>query len=324
MSMGSTLARFHANASGKRFPHGHAPKAAGFTLIELLVVIAIIAILIGILLPALGKARRTGQATACMMNNKQLMQVAHFYANDNKSQLWFHHWAPTKSSDPRPYQTWCRTNTKRSDSDWSICEPGPVYKYIDNSQKITECPLNKRRGGDGADLNLNKNSGGRDVFGGDKRLDFDYCMVTGTGGAQLGIDLQVAFIPPQFGGATNLSAADAARLKRMKNLPIFVEESNYWYHDSKSGKVNDGLWGNDDQMTTRHDKGGMFGMWDGSVDWFRPTYGSSEEAQEGNLDFTANDIFVNRSGGDKKWFRLYYGGSVGQDRQYGWVNSPRG
>ena len=59
----------------------------GFTLIEQLVVIAIIALLIGILLPALGKARNAGRALSCLSNMRQ-MEIAHtMYAIDNDEAL---------------------------------------------------------------------------------------------------------------------------------------------------------------------------------------------------------------------------------------------
>lgn len=267
-------------------------RSRGFTLIELLVVIAVIALLIGLLLPALAKARESARTTICSSNVKQIMYSFSTYAADYKVIPGGYWQGTTLNLD------WCgRQNTTYTGNPANWRHPlqtSVLYDYVSQQDKIMECPSARRE--------ANKY--------------FDYTMIIRFAGARLDVPWRMTYpIRPE---------SPAAGTRNFLAVPLIIEEHDQWYNRGN----DDGSFANLDQFSKRHNakQAGSaagsrtgtcnVGYMDASVGLFSAPVGPDDRAQE------AQDLVANH-------LRIIKGGNVAHAvgsstaAEYGWVNSAK-
>ena len=210
----------------------------GFTLVELLVVIGIIAILIAILMPALGRARDQARGVACSSNMRQMILGVHMFAQDHKGHTPGNH-VDAGNADPEKRSWLSGDLVDPANTLLNAPQSGTLFRYV-KEPELYKCPSRDQMGG--------RSNGG--AFTNEK---FDYTI------AQVFAGARVAAIPAE-GRYMFLPSGQTG----MYPTPYFVEETAF-----RVNNLNiDGGWSNVDEHSDHHRGGSYYASMDGSVHWF--------------------------------------------------------
>lgn len=211
-------------------------KSRAFTLIELLVVIAVIAVLMGILMPALQKAKEQGQSASCQGNLKGFTLAVAMYANDNDDFFPDHRACYFYTNDRLPgetpsnfrHQRWCN---KQVNLKYKPEFAGEFFKYLVDVKALI-CPSFKQLAkGKGGAISANVRW---DAMEDDNLYEpwHNYTMN--------------AYIGPRPDGVSERTAPIVQKTMQVKNpatVFVFADEGPYFVEDYNYQGLNDtSLW----------------------------------------------------------------------------------
>ncbi len=234
-------------------------RSAGFTLIELLVVVSVIAILAGLLLPTLAKAKGLSGRASCAGNLKQLNLCWQMYADDNQGVLAPNNWIAYIGAGGGVNESlsWCNGDAS-VDATTANIQAGLLYPY-NKSPCIYHCP---------ADVSTISDASGNSL---PKLRTRSYNMSQSVNGLGMMVD-------PSFNGGEAVDATQPcfAKMSAITNpapsgLFVFVDENEGTSMSPQFGypMVNDGYYGYWwDMPANWHGQGANFSFADGHVEYW--------------------------------------------------------